>query len=102
MLFDDPFEHLGAARMVPDPLRPDDRDPARGTDPQAIGLGPGDPLFEPAALDRLLEMLPRAGALAARAALTLFTLGADEDVAANLVAAGLGERGLRLFDLAVL
>jgi hypothetical protein len=39
VLLDDPFEHFGA-RVIPDPVRPDDRDRPGRADLQAIGLGP--------------------------------------------------------------
>ncbi len=103
VLLDDPFEHVLGAGMVPDPVRPDERDRPGGADLQAIGLAPLDPAasFAPRSrqsqlFETLFQVFPGSLALLPAAALLLFRKRAEENVALDCCPANRAERTLCL------
>ncbi len=107
MFLNDPFEHVWIGRMVPDPVRPDQRNRPGGANLQAICLGalyaaasPTHTVIsfwprKPKLLEPLFEKFPRALSFSLAAAFLLFTKGAKKNVPFDGFAANLCERSLR-------
>lgn len=95
MFLNDPFEHLWRAGVVPDPLRINDRDWSAGADLQAIRLRAEDAAVacELQFFQSPLEVVPRGEARLLVDAFWLRLIGAEEQVALNLVSADGDEFG---------
>jgi|GEM_PF-1269122 len=108
MFLDDAFEHGLGAGVIPDAVRPDDRDRPGGANLQAIGLATLDTAARRALcpgktelLEPLFQIFPRALSNIAAAAFLLFRNRAQENMALNRLAANLAERALRPVKLLV-
>jgi len=101
VFLDDPFENIFRTGMIPDTVRPYDRDGAAYADLQAIGLGALNAAAanQPQFLESALQEFPRGLARFLRTAALLLAHGAEEYLSVDCAAAYAAQRLARAPDV---